>query len=218
MKRLIVLAIISAFVFNPLSSQTVDSEVQRLINIVASLRLTDRQQQKEAWNKASTDLKNDKSGWTIMDEITPDRNNECKLTDRTMHWFSINRLLTQHAGYDDTKVRGEFNNGEDPNFNYSLIERSVKAGATVSYNLKAREGRQLFVIMPFESAQNTFDVEVLRKNARLAKGVRKPDGNIYVEIPQNKKVQKSDVLTLKVKNTSKSNMAFVIINHNTREK
>lgn len=215
MKRLIVLLIIGLSMFGPLCAQMVDKEMQRLIDIVASLRLTDRQQQKAAWNKAAAALGSDKA-WTPMDEIVPDVSNECRLTDRTMHWFSINRLLSQQAGYEDTKVRGEFNNGEDPNFNYSLIERSVKAKATVNYSLQSREGRQLFVIMPFDTSQNALEAELLRKGQRLAQGKQKQDGNIYIDIQTP--VQKSDVLTLRVKNKGKSNQAFVIINHNTRSK
>ena len=201
------------------AQDAVDQEMQRLIGQVASLRKTNAKQQKAAWEKASAAFANDKA-WTIMDEITPDINNECRLTDKTVRWFALNRMLTRHMGYEETKVRGEFNNGEDPNFNYSLIECSVKAKATVSYDLKSREGKQVFVIMPFETAASAkMEVTVKCKGKGWqATGNRHADGNIYVMIPASQKVTARDVLTLSIKNNGSKNMAFVILNHNTRNK
>ena len=43
-----------------------------------------------------------------------------------------------------------------------------------------------------------------------------PDGNIYLTIDADKNVRSDDTLTIVVTNNSDKNMAFVIINHNSR--
>ena len=217
MKRLFTIIVLSLSLQNVLCQTEVDQEMRRLMEVVASLRSSDKTQQKLAWKKAAETLSSDKA-WTIMDEIVPDLDNECRLTDRTINWFSINRMLSQHMKYDDIKSRGDFLNGEDPNFNYSLIERSVRPKRTVNYDLKSREGKQIFIIMPFNQAMASLDVSIHRFGKILAKGKKGNDGNIYLVIPESQKVKKEEVLTLRVKNKSAKGMAFVIINHNTRSK
>ena len=152
-----------------------------------------------------------------MDEITP-HENECLLSDRKVKWFALNRILSQRMGYEDNKTRGDFNNGEDPNFNYSLIERSVKAGRKVEYELSSREGEQIFIIMPSNTEKAKFEISLYRGKDKLAQGKTLNSGDIYMKIDAKKEITADDVLRLVVINNSNENMAFVIINHNTRKK
>ena len=198
------------------AQKPVDAELQHLIGVAASLRQPDMQQQEQAWNNASEQLGKDDL-WTIMDEITPHQN-ECRLTDRKMRWFAINRILSQRMGYEKNQVRGDFNNGEDPNFNYSLIERSVKANQTVNYDLKSREGEQTFVIMPFDVNSADLRAELYRDSTFLSQGIRHKDGNIYLKVNKDKNVVADDILNLVITNNSEQNIAVIIINHNTRDK
>jgi hypothetical protein len=216
MKQILITIVLGLLTVMPaLAQETVDKEMRQLMDVVASLRQSDQQQKKAKWNEALATLSKDKK-WTIMDEITSHAE-ECRLTDKSVTWFSLNRILTRSLGLETNKARGEFNNGEDKNYNYSLIERSVKAGKTVSYQLKSREGRQVFVVMPYDAATAKLAVEVQRGGKSLAKGVLK-DGNIQVVVPESKGVKASDVLTLQIKNTGSQNTAMVILNHNTRKK
>ena len=204
-------------VFQPLAAQkNSDEELQHLIGIVNTLRQDDVQQQETAWNNASEMLGHDQA-WTIMDEITP-HSNECRLTDRKVRWFALNRILSRRMGYEVSQVRGDFNNGEDPNFNYSLIERSIKANRTVNYDLKSREGEQTFVIMPFDINTADIKAEMYRDSVFLAQGIRHKDGNIYLNVNKDKNVVTDDVLSLVISNNSEQNVAVIIINHNTRDK
>ena len=207
----IILVFSAAFVS---AQQAVDQETQHLIDIVSSIRKADPQQREQAWNNASKALSTDKS-WTIMDEIQPHKS-ECRLTDRSVQWFAINRILTSKMGYESNQVRGDFNNGENPDFNYSLIERSIKAGETASYDLKSREGEQAFVLVPFDT-QTKLEAEVTRGGTTLAKGTKKADGNVYLVIGKDKNVKASDVLNLVVTNKSDKSCAYVLINHNVRQ-
>ena len=194
-----------------LIAQTEDEEMQNLIDIVGTLRGT---RDKTAWDNVKETLANDKQ-WTIMDELRQSEN-ECRITDRTVQWFSINRMLSQNMGYENSRARGDFNSGEDPNFNYSLIERSVKAGAAVSYELKFRQGKQEFVVMPYETEGVNMTIEAYRGDELLATGKTASDGNIYLVIDADKNIKSDDVMRIVVTNNGDKNMAFVIINHNTR--
>lgn len=194
-----------------MTAQTQDSELQNLISIVGSLRDV---HDSDAWNSVKATLGNDKQ-WTIMDELKQDPN-ECKITDRTLHWFTINRMLSQNRGYENSRTRGDFNSGEDLNYNYSLIERSVKANTSVSYNLKYRQGKQEFVVMPYDTEGTDMTMEAFRGDEKLATGKKGADGNIYLTIAADKNLQLDDVFKIVVTNNGDRNMAFVIINHNTR--
>lgn len=194
-----------------LSAQTQDAEMQNLIDIVGTLRTS---HDKDTWEGVKEALGNDKQ-WTIMDELKQNPN-ECKISDRTVQWFAINRMLSQNMGYENSRARGDFNSGEDPNFNYSLIERSVKANTSVSYDMRFRQGKQEFVVMPYATEGVNMTLEAFRGDEKLATGKMAADGNIYLTIGADKNIQSDDTLTIVVTNNGDKNMAFVIINHNTR--
>lgn len=215
MKR-ILLCIILLTIGASLSAQNgIDKETQHLIDLVTTIREAAPEQREKAWKEAETALSSDKV-WTIMDEIMPHKN-ECRLTDRSVQWFSLNRILSQKSGYETNQVRGDFNNGENPDFNYSLIERSIKAGLTTEYDLKSREGKQTFVIVPFDPDATTLEAEVSRNGISLAKGVRQKDGNIYITIAPDQNVKPKDVLHLTIRNKGSQSMTYVLINHNGRK-
>ncbi|MBR3709712.1 MAG: hypothetical protein IKM99_01970 [Bacteroidales bacterium] len=215
MKR-ILLCIILLTIGASLSAQNgIDKETQHLIDLVTTIREAAPEQREKAWKEAETALSSDKA-WTIMDEIMPHKN-ECRLTDRSVQWFSLNRILSQKSGYETNQVRGDFNNGENPDFNYSLIERSIKAGLTTEYDLKSREGKQTFVIVPFDPDATTLEAEVSRNGISLAKGVRQKDGNIYITIAPDQNVKPKDVLHLTIRNKGSQSMTYVLINHNGRK-
>ena len=215
MKKTLLLTTLTLFFgFGVFAQAGIDRETQHLIDIVTSIRQAAPAQRESAWKAASTALSADKS-WTIMDEIVPHKN-ECRLTDRTVQWFSINRILSQQSGYETNQVRGDFNNGENPDFNYSLIERSLKAGLTAEYDLKSREGEQAFVIVPFDP-NASIEAEVSRNGVSLGKGMRNKDGNIYVTIGKEQNVKPKDVLHLVISNKGSQSMTYVLINHNGRK-
>lgn len=215
MKKILLLINVLFFSMSLLAQNAVDQETQHLIDLAVSIRQATPEQRENAWNEVSKALSSDKA-WTIMDEIMPHKN-ECRLTDRSVKWFSLNRILSQKSGYEVNQVRGDFNNGENPDFNYSLIERSIKAGLTAEYDLKSREGKQTFVIVPFDPDATTLEAEVSRNGVSLAKGVRQKDGNIYLSIGVDQNVKPKDVLHLTVSNKGNQNMTYILINHNGRK-
>ena len=177
MKRTLLFVTLALFcAFEVAAQNAIDKETQHLIDLVTSIRKATPQQREKVWSDVSNALTADKS-WTIMDEIHPHQN-ECKLTDRTVQWFAINRILSQKMGNETNQVRGDFNKGENPDFDYSLIERSIKAGVTAEYDLKSREGEQVFVIVPYDPKGSALEAEVSRNGVVLGKGVKQDDGNI----------------------------------------
>lgn len=198
----------------------VDKELESLISAVTSLRQTETSKQKTAYQVVTQTLTADKL-WTPMDELRDRNNNECRVTDKSMSWFKLNSILNtitmKRSGLNTS--RGDFLNGEDPHFSYSLIEKSVKAGKTVSYDMKGREGSQDFVVVPYDAQNAKLDVVLYKKDGNkkttLAKGSKGSDGLIYVQVKS--KVKADDVLTLEINNRSTTNVAMVILNHNKRK-
>lgn len=190
-------------------AQRTDPQLKALIDRVATLR----QGEEAAYNTALSQFSSD-NAWTIMDEIPRDAN-ECYLIGNKQ--FKLNTILAQSRGKDvRQETRGDFLNGNDPNFNYSLIERGIKKGQTVTYEMQYREGHQTFVVMPYlPELASQIEVELRRGDDSLGTGTLGSDGNIYLNI--NRNISKSDKLRLIITNHSNTDMPVVIINHNTRE-
>ena len=199
-----------------------NKELDKLVQAVASLRQPDAARQKAVYQTVAQALEKDKE-WTPMDEIVADvRLNECRPTDKNMGWFRLNTILNtimqKRNGLSTS--RGDFLNGEDPNFNYSLIEKSVKAGKSVSYTMKGRQGSQEFVVMPFDvNGTGSLNVDIYRQTkgkwTKMACEKQVRNGNIYLTIKE--KVTSDTQLKLQIDNKGTTGMALVIINHNTRK-
>ena len=207
MKKLVLFLLVGIALFGQAFAQEkTDAELQKLINTVATLRKTDS----KAWDKALADFEKDKL-WTMMDE-TERHDNEYWLVGDNQ--FKLNALLSKCKRYDKKMTPGDFLNGNDPNFNYSLIERSVKKGSTVSYELSYREGQQTFVVMPYEK-NSTLSVTATRNGKTVGTTRTDADGNVILSIDD--KMAKSDKLCISITNKSGNDMPIVIINHNTRK-
>ena len=151
--------------------------------------------------------------WTMMDELALDRQGECTTRD-PVSTFGFNNIgfgiLKAQSGV--TNAGGRFRDGRDPRYKYSLIEVTVKRGATVRYDINGREGEQLFAVVPFDRNAD-FTVAVQRAGHQVGKTMER-DGVRYVSVRD--KLTRSDSFTLSIHNRSGKNMAFVIINYNSR--
>ena len=146
--------------------------------------------------------------WTMMDELSVDKEGECSTKD-IVDMFGLNDIgfgiLKRHGGV--TNAGGRFRDGRDPRYKYSFIEVTVKVGKSVNYAINGREGEQLFAIVPFEK-----DAQF---KASIPKGETFTDEGIcYIRLKQG--IKKTDSFTLTIKNESGKNMAFAIINYNSR--
>ena len=205
-KNIITLFTILIFAVSQAFAQATDEELQTLVSRVSSLR----QGSETAWNTALDQFINDDS-WTIMDEI-PRHDNECWLLGDKQ--FKLNAILKrQYQGHDAQMVAGDFLNGNDPNYNYSLTERGVKKQSSVNYEMSYREGKQTYVVMPYKPSPESFKVEAFL-NGKPTGTTAVSEGNIVLSIDSN--VKKSDTIRLVITNLGNEDMPVVIINHNTR--
>ncbi len=149
--------------------------------------------------------------WTLLDEIAIDKKGECTIKD-PVDMFGINeicgRILKYRSGV--LNVGDRFVNGQDPRYNYSLIEVTVKAGATVCYEITKRRGTQTFAVIPHDNGKFSVTLD-------FGGGVSGPvfiDGVCYVT---TEKMNLQDRFTLSIANESGKNMSYIIVNHNARD-
>lgn len=151
--------------------------------------------------------------WTMMDELPPSKN-ECSMSEK-VNTFGLNDMMPQILMKRRGVVNsgGKMRDGRDKRYKFSLIEITVKKNSEVSYQIDGRQGQQLFAIIPFEKNANySASVELKGKKSKdtfLSENVN------YIRIGQ--KVSENQPLTLKIKNSSGKNAAFVIINYNSRK-
>lgn len=146
--------------------------------------------------------------WTMMDELALDKNGECTTKD-AVDVFGLNdigfSILKRHGGV--TNSGGRFRDGRDPRYKYSFIEITVKQGKTVNYNISGREGAQMFAIIPFEKDAR-YEASIPNGDSFLDNGV------CYIQLRHG--IKKNDAFKLTITNKSGKNMAFAIINYNSR--
>lgn len=208
MKKIYFIIMMSLLIAGPaLAQKENDRELRKLMDAVSTLR----QKDEAKWNDALQKFKRD-SLWTSLDEIQSD--NEYMLIGDDH--FKLNAILNECLGYDKQMVRGDFLNGNDPNYCYSLTERGIRKGREVSYEMSYREGRQTFIVMPYKKTDDKIEVQAYLNDKPVGETRTDKDGNIHVSINDN--VNLSDTLRLVITNHSDENMPVVIINHNTRKK
>lgn len=207
MKKLFLYLLINAALFGHVFAQTkTDPELQKLVKTVATLRNSNS----KAWDNAFKTFEDDLL-WTPMDEVMKDEN-ECYLIGDNQ--FKLNGILSKCSDRDKKMVRGDYLNGNDPNYNYSLTERGIKKQSSVNYEMSYRQGHQTFVVMPYTTTPNKIEVQTY-VNGKAKGEITIDDGNIVVRIDENIKL--SDVIRLVITNHGDENMSVVIINHNTRK-
>ncbi len=190
-----------------LSTPAIPTEMQALVDRCIALR------QSSNVSRVTRELQRD-SQWTLMDEIEIDRNGECSIKD-PVNTFGLNdigfRIFKLHSGV--VNQGGRFRDGRDPRYSYSFIEITIKKSSKVTYDINGREGSQLLAIVPHDSnARFTASVSLNGKRCGTA-AMR--DGVCYLSIEQ--KLRPSDHVKLTIVNQSGHNMAFALINYNSRK-
>lgn len=147
--------------------------------------------------------------WTMMDELPLDKQGECTSTD-VVDVFGLNdmgfSILKRHGGV--TNSGGRFRDGRDPRYKYSFIEITVKKKGEVNYQISGREGEQVFAVVPFDKNAK-FEASILH-----GQSYTDSNGVQYIQLKQG--IKKNDSFKLTIKNNSDKNMAFALINYNSR--
>ena len=204
-KKFIVLACIICQVCMAQNLEIKDKELASLVEVVNMLRPSTE----ASFNKAKQALMADDK-WVTMSETGDLQDAECKPQDKTPS-FKLNRILCaaeKERKYVSTKT--DMLNGEDSRYNYSLYERTLKKGKSATYRLKKREGRQTFVLVPFEKKKGSLQVLINGKKPTTTEG---EDGTVMCTFNATGKE-----LVLTVTNKSGAALPFIILNHNSRKK
>lgn len=206
MKKTLTL-ILSLFCVVTIQAQEVkmDKELSSLVGLVKMLRV----QNETNFDKAVQQLKGDYS-WTVMSETGDIRKTECKPADK-VRGFKLNRIMNKALnGRKCVSSKDEMLNGEDPRYDYSLYERSLKGKNKATYTLKNRQGKQTLVVVPFNSQKGSLSVEVNGK--AIASTQEGEDGTLVCSFMADDKP-----LSLTISNHIKNSLSFVILNHNSRK-
>ena len=207
-KTFIILFLNILMLTTAIAQQVTDKELQKLMSTVGSMRHANQ----TTWKADSTLLSRD-SLWTALDEA---EHHQYEYWPIGNDYFKLNKIHVDNSGHNKKMLPGEMLNGNDEHYNYSMTERGIKAGRTVSYELTHRVGRQTFVVMPYRKGSTDLEVKMFRNERNIGRPTRDADGNIIVNIAEN--IQDDDVLRIDITNQGSKNMPVVIINHNTRKK
>ena len=192
----------------------VDEELQSLVAVVKMLRNSNE----NAFNQVSLLLASDEK-WTPMSELGVRQSTECLPVDRVAG-FKLNRILSKAEGNRKfVYTHGDMLNGEDERYNYSLYERSVKAGQKVNYRLKGREGTQIFVLIPFHGEQSGLSGEIqLEQEAPVVFQLEnETDRDVMSARIVSSELTREKEIVLTVRNGRSENQSFVLINYNSRK-
>ncbi len=185
-----------------------DVEFNKLVDMVNSLKTGGE----AAFNSAVKTLANDKL-WTPLNENlnadNPDA--ECVKSER-VPGFRLNKLMN-HAedGTRHQATYAGFLNGADSRFNYSLIERAIRPGMSVTLTLPNRWGEQIIIIIPYDGEK----AKISAKASGNGDFSESSAGSGCIKLTGN--VDKGTPLKLKIANGSKENRSYVIINYNSHQ-
>lgn len=203
MKRILMIIFCTVAAFSCVA-QT--DELNVLTDIVKSLQTGG----KAAFDSAVAKLAKDRQ-WTPMDELGIVAAAECKASQR-VPGFRLNSIMTnaENAQRYETTT-GNHLNGADSRFNYSLFEKTLKAGMNVRYTLPERWGKQTFIIIPFSGREAKLQAAIGCNGkdftqTSLGNGVLRFSGEAAKGYP----------VEISISNGSECNISYVIINYNSR--
>lgn len=191
-----------------MASAQLPGQMDTLVTLIMELRY------EESDNDVYAKLSGCADKWTLMDEIMKS-DAECGLSvRRSMPHFGLNDIAFKVAAenYGMFTSAGNFCDGMDPRYNYSFIEKTILADSRAEYLIPGRNGKQIFVIIPFK--KEIFIEVCLHCGGKKYMGVTDSAGNIVVEAEAGDKADSP--LSLTIANHMMEDAAYVIVNYNSR--
>lgn len=201
------LYLLLAGLLSSMGCQAQDTYLKELVAGVKELRKAT----KETRNKAVLNLSaTGKPKITLMDEL---KKHENEYRGKDSNTFMMNQIVTYVYSRQNTVMvsKGDFFNSTETDIYYSVIEKKVKKGLSVTYSITGHAGNQEFMFVPFHSNAK-YEVYVSATHIEPKKGISKNDGIQYVNLG---KVTKQDSITFTIK--SSANESFVILNYNPQK-
>lgn len=181
-----------------------NDELNKLADIVISLKSGGE----KSYKSAISTLANDNQ-WTPMDELGIDKEAECRASERPPG-FRLNAVLTNAENKERYQTTtGNHLNGADSRYSYSLFEKTLKAGKSVSYRLPERWGEQTFIVIPYSGKISTSISSGGKpfSSTPLSGGAVRLTGSAV----------KGSPIEISVRNDGQENVSYVIINYNSRK-
>ena len=192
--------------------------LEDILKVVTSLRSGNNSVRSAAVDNLSAE---GKPKITLMDELklvgtASEKANEVKGAKGNR--FKLNQVVAYVYKSQNIQLESKSNmlNGNEVGINYSLIEKSVKKGGKVTYQLVGRNGKQDFVIVPYND-KTTYKVSVgMVGESTVGKEVT----NVYrVSLPyaSRKRPILISIEYLDVKSNKDAVESFAILNYNPQK-
>lgn len=152
MRKKLIMTIMLAFGFVAVYSQSQpNSYLQDITQVVKQLRKGNNSVRKSSETMLA---EAGKPKITLMDEIRwagDDEEKAYEVKGAQAYRFMLNQVVSRVYKKQNhiLESKGEMLNGNEKDIHYSLIERGVKRGGKVTYQLRGRSGEQDFVFVPF---------------------------------------------------------------------
>lgn len=152
MKKKMIFTLLSfAFFMASQAQEQTDNYLQNIAKVVKELRKSNNSIRNSAIVTLSADQK---PKVTLMDEIKwagdeEEKANEVKGSKGNR--FKLNQVVAYVYKKQNhiLENKGDMLNGNEKDIHYSLIEKSIKRGGKVTYQLKGRSGDQDFMFVPY---------------------------------------------------------------------
>lgn len=149
-KLILTLLILVGFTLAQAQEQT-DKYLLEISKVVKELRKS----KKSVYNSAITTLSKDgKPKITLMDEMKWAGDEDEKASEvkgSSGNRFKLNQIVSNVYKQQNHQLESNTDmlNGNEKDVHYSIIEKSVKRGGKLSYEIKGRVGEQDFIYVPF---------------------------------------------------------------------
>lgn len=133
------------------AQEQMDNYLQDIVKVVKELRKDNNSVRNSAITALSA---NGKPKITLMDEIKLVGNNNEKANEikgAKGNFFKLNQVVAYIYKKQNHQLESKSNmlNGNEVGINYSVIEKSIKRGGMVTYQIKGRMGKQEFAFVPY---------------------------------------------------------------------
>lgn len=144
---------------------------------------------------------------TLMDEL---KRSEGEYRGSKANKFKMNQVVAHVYNRQNPKMvsKGDFFDSREKDVHYSVIEKSVQKGATVTYKISGHVGTQEFSFIPFD-AKTKYTAFVNGHKAEII-----GDGIQFIRLDN---VYRNDTITFSLHLDARNNgecESFVILNHN----
>lgn len=217
--RIIAFLAVATIGCTSLQAQTVEMNGEEMLTTMRDAVLLLRNNDEASWERAQDEFQKHLNSVTLMDELQ-DRTNDCLPIAGKVKKRGVNRLITElKNGRRVQNSERELLDGSDSRFNYSIFEKCIKQGATSTYTMKGRSGKQVYLVIPYKT-DNRYSCKLIMEGERVFEpSLADENGISYFFIESDNGPQENETVTLKISNGEKNgNASFVIINHNYRDK